>query len=93
MSAMNSSSSKSLENIYKNGRIYDRWGTELEYRQRNDGTGTGPVTGVANSNLPISRDPFFASAGPDRDWTKKEELEDEDTNTSEFSNEKKNSMA
>ena len=78
MVALNSSTSQSLERIYRNGggssykSVYDRWGTELQYRQSNDQTGTGPANetgaGVANDKLPLSRDPFFASAGPDKTW-------------------------
>lgn len=74
MSAMNSSSSQSLERIFNNGTIFDRWGTELEYRQRNDQTGNGPGTNVDNSDLPLSRDPFFASAGPDKEWGTDDDL-------------------
>ena len=65
LTALNSSSQAAFERTYKNGSIFDRWGTEIEYRSSNDGSGTGPSTGVSNSDLPISRDPFFASAGPD----------------------------
>lgn len=78
MAALNSSTSQALERIYRNGggssykSVYDRWGTELQYRQFNDQTGTGPANesgaGIANNLLPISRDPFFASAGPDKQW-------------------------
>lgn len=79
LSALNSSSSSELDRVYKDGggnsgkAIYDRWGTELEYRQFNSGgTGNGPNneagTAVPNNKLPISRDPFFASAGPDQEW-------------------------
>lgn len=80
MVALNSSTSQALERIYRNGNagsnsinsVYDRWGTELQYRQFNDQTGTGPANesgpGIANNLLPISRDPFFASAGPDKQW-------------------------
>ena len=72
MVALNSSTSQGLERIYKNGSIFDRWGTELEYRQSNDQTGTGPANQngdtVDNDKLPRSRDPFFASAGPDKAW-------------------------
>lgn len=65
MAALNSASSSALERTYKNGSVFDRWGTEIEYRTNNDGTGSGPGTSVSNANLPKSRDPFFASAGPD----------------------------
>lgn len=68
LTALNSSQSATLDRIYKNGSIFDRWGTELEYRSSNDGSGTGPSTSVSNAALPVSRDPFFASAGPDETW-------------------------
>ena len=79
MNALNSSTSDSLDRIYRNGggsgnykSVYDRWGTELEYRQSNGQTGTGPAnesgSAVDNDKLPRSRDPFFASAGPDKEW-------------------------
>lgn len=70
--AINSSTGQALDRTYKdtNGNkvneIYDRWGTQLEYRSSNDGTGTGPGTGVANKKLPVSPFPFFVSAGPDK---------------------------
>lgn len=52
--------------------VYDRWGTEIEYRQFNDQTGVGTWNEkgqqIANNLLPLSRDPFFASAGPDEEW-------------------------
>jgi|GEM_PF-2086808 len=58
--------------------LYDRWGTPLEYRSSNDGGGDGPSTNtaygsststkIANSLLPISRSPFFVSAGPDKEF-------------------------
>lgn len=79
LSALSSSTSQSLERIYRDGggsssynSVYDRWGTELQYRQSNDQTGTGPANesgaGIDNDKLPLSRDPFFASAGPDKEW-------------------------
>lgn len=75
MSALNSSSSAALERTYKNGTIFDRWGTEIEYRTSNDSSpsGTnGPANEAGNTvdheDLPTSRDPFFASAGPDETW-------------------------
>ena len=81
MAALSSSSSQSLERTYKNGggnglkSVYDRWGTEIEYRQFNSPSSSTPAppaneTGgtVANNQLPASRDPFFASAGPDKQW-------------------------
>lgn len=79
LGALNSSTSQALDRIYKNeggsgnyNGIYDRWGTELEYRSSNNQNGTGPQNEngnqVANNLLPISRDPFFASAGPDKEW-------------------------
>ena len=81
MSALNSSTSQALERTLKdmdgNGydSIYDRWGTELEYRfnnNENDQNGAGPENEngdtVDNDLLPLSRDPFFASAGPDKTW-------------------------
>lgn len=72
MAALNSSTSAALERTYTNGTVFDRWGTEIEYRQSNDGSGSGPAnTGgesIDNDDLPLSRDPFFASAGPDTEW-------------------------
>lgn len=78
LSALNSSGADAFQRTYRNGggnasnSIYDRWGTEIEYRQRNDQTGSGPANEngdmIANSDLPLSRDPFFASAGPDQEW-------------------------
>ncbi|MEO0477519.1 MAG: type II secretion system protein [Planctomycetota bacterium] len=72
LAAMNSSTQQAFERTYKNGSIFDRWGTELEYRSSNNQTGNGPANQagvtVANSALPLSRDPFFASAGPDKTW-------------------------
>lgn len=78
LSALNSSGADTFKRIYRNGggsarfSVYDRWGTEIEYRQSNDQTGNGPANEkgdtVANSDLPLSRDPFFASAGPDKLW-------------------------
>lgn len=81
LAALNSSSSTALERIYKSGdtdnykSVYDRWGTELEYRQSNNPASTTPTPPanekgdtVANNKLPLSRDPFFASAGPDKTW-------------------------
>lgn len=75
LTALNSSQSSALDRIYKNDSIYDRWGTELEYRSRNDGSGTGPSTGVSNAKLPVSRDPFFASAGPDKTWGTEDDID------------------
>ncbi|MEM9346303.1 MAG: type II secretion system protein [Planctomycetota bacterium] len=72
LAALNSSTSTALDRIYKDNSIFDRWGTELEYRQSNDQSGNGPANQagdtVANNLLPRSRDPFFASAGPDKEW-------------------------
>lgn len=80
MAALNSSGSESLDRIYRDGNtsangrksVYDRWGTEVEYRPVNDRTGAGPPNekgdAIANNLLPLSRDPFFASAGPDQQW-------------------------
>jgi len=73
--AVSSSGQKSLERIYVDStssdpdrvkEIYDTWGTEVEYRSFNNGEGRGPVTNVANINLPLSKSPFFVSAGPDK---------------------------
>lgn len=76
MTAINSGPSKSLDRIYRDANnngikaIYDRWGTEIEYRAFNDGSGSGPGTeaggNIANSDLPLSQSPFFVSAGPDK---------------------------
>ncbi len=76
MAALSSSSKAALERIYKDGggnalkSVYDRWGTEIEYRQSNDQTGVGPANekgdSIANNQFPLSRDPFFVSAGPDK---------------------------
>lgn len=68
LSSLSSSTSASFERTYKNGTIFDRWGTEIVYRPSNNGSGTSPDPGVSNADLPISRDPFFASAGPDETW-------------------------
>lgn len=81
LTALNSSGADTFRRTFRdnngNGRnsVYDRWGTELEYRQRNDPTGSvvdGPDNengdAVTNAELPLSRDPFFASAGPDMSW-------------------------
>lgn len=80
ISAMNSGSAEAFQRTYRNGggnatynSVYDRWGTEIEYRVRNDGSaGAGPAredgSTVDNSDLPVSRDPFFVSAGPDKDF-------------------------
>ncbi|MEM6260088.1 MAG: type II secretion system protein [Planctomycetota bacterium] len=75
LAALNSSTSTALERIYKDNSIFDRWGTELEYRQSNDPNSATPAppanqagVTVANNQLPRSRDPFFASAGPDKEW-------------------------
>lgn len=75
MSALSSASSAALERTYKDGTVFDRWGTEIEYRTSNDprsATPTPPANQagdtVANSVLPLSSDPFFASAGPDETW-------------------------
>lgn len=71
--AVTSSGQKSMQRIYadKNRRngvneIYDTWGTQIEYRSFNDGDGRGPGTNVANNLLPLSKSPFFVSAGPDK---------------------------
>ena len=72
ISALNSSTSQAFERTYRDNSIFDRWGTELEYRPSNNQNGSGPQNqagvAVANSDLPLSRDPFFASAGPDKEW-------------------------
>jgi len=81
ISSLNSSSQDALARIYKDGggssnkSVYDRWGTEIEYRQSNNPSSTTPAPPanengdtVANADLPLSRDPFFASAGPDKKW-------------------------
>ncbi|MGB1123954.1 MAG: type II secretion system protein [Phycisphaeraceae bacterium] len=61
--------------------IYDRWGTEIEYRQSNDQTGDlsysplgDAMKRVANNLLPLSRSPFFASAGPDKQWGTEDDI-------------------
>ena len=82
LAALNSSSSTSFKRLYKDDdndgydSIFDWWGTEVEYRSKNGGAGGGTVTGVLNSDLPISNSPFFASAGPDQVWGT-----DDDVNT------------
>lgn len=78
MAALSSSSKDSLARTFKSGdgdavnSVYDRWGTEIEYRLSNNQSGNGPAretsAAIANNLLPISRDPFFASAGPDKTW-------------------------
>lgn len=81
LAALNSSQSDSLDRIYKdddgdgNKSIYDRWGTEIEYRTSNDSTAAGSSgpdneagSSVNDGALPTSRSPFFASAGPDEQW-------------------------
>lgn len=49
--------------------IYDRWGTEIEYRPFNTGNGTSPGgTDVDNDKLPITRSALLVSAGPDEEF-------------------------
>lgn len=78
--ALFSSSKEANERVLRDGNsngfksVYDRWGTPIEYRSFNDQTGAladSPLNDgnrVLNSLLPLSRDPFFASAGPDEEW-------------------------
>lgn len=54
--------------------IYDVWETQLEYRLFNDGKGSGPVTNVSNELLPLSRSPFFVSAGPDKQFGTEDDI-------------------
>ena len=70
--AISQATSESTQRIFNdsdndntNG-IFDRWGTELEYRAYNDGSGSGPSTNIQNRLLPIHRSAFFVSAGPDQ---------------------------
>lgn len=68
--------------------IYDRWGTQIEYRSSNNGVGTGPafrksrdiassVTTIANSDLPLSKGPIFVSAGPDKTFGTEDDITSE----------------
>lgn len=78
LSALNSGGPDAFARTFFDGNgngqnsVYDRWGTEIEYRQQNNQMGVGPVNeegvAVSNADLPRSRDPFFASAGPDQIW-------------------------
>lgn len=74
MAAINSGSEESIAEIFgdfdSDGfyELRDRWGSEIEYRSANDGSGTGPVTNVDNRLLPLSRSPFFISRGPDKQF-------------------------
>lgn len=74
MAALRSGPESSFDIIYQdkdnNGyyEVYDRWGTEIEYRSANGGNGTGPKTGVSNSLLPLTPGPVLVSAGPDKEF-------------------------
>jgi len=50
-----------------NLEIIDPWDTPILYLISNNQDGT-LIDGVSNTYLPISRDPFFVSAGPDQDF-------------------------
>ena len=71
MAALRSGPEGSFDIIFKDSdnndyfEVYDRWGTEIEYRASNGGSGTGPKTGVSNSLLPQTPGPVLVSAGPD----------------------------
>jgi len=83
MAALNSSTDAAFAETYRDkdsdghSEIYDRWGTALQYRSFNDGTGVGPGPAdytppgtstaiiVPNNLLPLSRSPIFVSAGGD----------------------------
>lgn len=54
--------------------LYDPWETPLVYRSSNDQTGTSPDPGVSNADLPLSRDPFFVSAGPDKQFGTEDDI-------------------
>lgn len=62
VAALNNQGSESFQRLYKNGRLYDRWNTELKYRAFNDGTD------AEDDKLPRSASPFFVSAGPDKQF-------------------------
>ena len=70
--AVVSAGEKSMQRTFKDidndkiNEIYDPWGTLIEYRSINNGDGKGPGTNVANNLLPLSKDAFFVSAGPDK---------------------------
>lgn len=74
LAAINSGASTSNKKLLADSNsnnydeLIDRWGTQIEYRTLNDGTGSGPGTGVSNTLLPISRAPIFVSAGPDKSF-------------------------
>ena len=74
IAALSAATSESTERIFRDtdfdgiNEIYDRWGTQLDYRASNDGTGRGPANGTNNSLLPLSPTPFFVSAGPDKNF-------------------------
>jgi len=72
LSALNSSSESAFERMYRDDTIYDRWETELQYRRSNDGTGSH--SGVSNDKLPLSKSPFFVSAGPDEEFGTDDDL-------------------
>lgn len=81
MAALNSGGQETFRKIWANKKtgspvneIYDIWGTELEYRSKNDGKGTGPNSSVKNSDLPLSRAPFFVSAGPDKKFGTEDDI-------------------
>ncbi|MGB0768931.1 MAG: type II secretion system protein [Phycisphaeraceae bacterium] len=82
LAAIRSGTSQAFDRMYQDSdgdtvnNLIDWWGTEIEYRSFNDGNGTGPSTNVDNDDLPISKQPFFASAGPDKTWGT-----DDDVNT------------
>lgn len=74
MAALRSGPEGSFDIIYKDAdnnsyyEIYDRWGTEIEYRSSNGGNGTGPKTGIANNLLPSTPGVILVSAGPDQEF-------------------------
>lgn len=85
-SAVLSASTESNERTFRDGNnngfksVYDRWGNAIEYRTFNDQTGAlsaspfNDGTRVLNSLLPLSRSPFFASAGPDAEWGTEDDI-------------------
>ena len=78
--AVVSAGKKSVERTYKDSdndgvkEVYDPWGTLIEYRSFNNGEGKGPGTNVANNLLPLSKSPFFVSAGQDKKFGTEDDI-------------------